>query len=131
VASREAVRAVARFPLRIAQSDPLGHAVIRKVSGGHARAYTVTESTKPVGLGAPPHDHAEHEEAFTCRRQFAFDLNGSEINASAGSFVLVPRGVTTRSRSSDLTGALSVYFSPPATPEEKTPSRLREQENKD
>jgi quercetin dioxygenase-like cupin family protein len=116
------VRAVVLAPgAGTVRADPLGHAIVRKASGEETHgAYSVTESTRPVGLGAPSHDHAEHEEAFyVLEGNLRFDVSGSEVSASAGSFVLVPRGVThSFSIVGDSPARYLCIFSPPATPEE-------------
>jgi len=53
------------------------------------------ESTVPAGgAGAPPHVHAAAEEGFyLLEGELAMRLGDQQINAAAGAFVLVPRGL--------------------------------------
>ncbi len=106
----------------VAASDPLGHANVRKVSSDDTHgAYTLTEGTKPPGLGAPPHVHAEHEEAFyVLDGELELTIAGERVQAPAGTFALVPRGIE---HSFSIVGASAArylcVFSPPATDREK------------
>lgn len=73
--------------------DPLGLPRVRKASardtGG---AYTLHESSRTPGQGAPPHLHAEHEEAFyVIDGIIDFSVGDERVRASAGTFLLVPR----------------------------------------
>jgi mannose-6-phosphate isomerase-like protein (cupin superfamily) len=58
-------------------------------------AYRLMESTVPAhGRGAPPHYHGRAEEGFyVLEGALNIRLEGSEVNAEAGAFVLVPRGL--------------------------------------
>ena len=57
--------------------------------------YTVHESTRAQGQGAPLHVHAEHEEAFyVLDGLIDFTVEDDLIRAGSGTFVLVPRGTT-------------------------------------
>jgi mannose-6-phosphate isomerase-like protein (cupin superfamily) len=58
-------------------------------------AYRMFESTVPAGgAGAPTHFHAAAEEGFyVLEGALALRVGTEDINASAGTFVLVPRGL--------------------------------------
>jgi quercetin dioxygenase-like cupin family protein len=57
--------------------------------------YTVHESSREPGEGAPPHAHNENEEAFyVLDGVIEFAVDGERIRADSGTFVLVPRGTT-------------------------------------
>jgi quercetin dioxygenase-like cupin family protein len=103
-------------------ADPLGHPNVRKASAGDTNgAYTLTEATKPPGLGAPPHVHVEHEEAFyVIDGELELTIAGDRVAASAGAFALVPRNTE---HSFSIVGATPArylcIFSPPATHAER------------
>jgi quercetin dioxygenase-like cupin family protein len=85
------------------------------------QAYTLTEAVLPPGRGAPPHMHGEHEEAFyVLEGQMSFSVEGDVIEASAGDFVLVPRGLR---HAFDIEGSKPArylcIFSPPITDRER------------
>lgn len=74
--------------------DPLGLPRVRKASGPDTGgAYTLHESNRAPGQGAPPHVHPEHEEAFyLLSGTIDFTIGTKRLMASAGTFVSVPRG---------------------------------------
>lgn len=48
---------------------------------------------KPPGEGPPPHSHGDMEEAFyILEGAFTFTVGSEQVEARAGSFLLVPRG---------------------------------------
>ncbi len=102
--------------------DPLGRARHIKASPDATHdAYTLTEATLPPGLGAPPHIHHEHEEAFyVLDGEVTFVVEGEGLVATAGDFVLVPRGTT---HAFDISGdgdaTYLCIFSPPITDKER------------
>ncbi len=71
----------------------LGDQVTFKADGGRD-GMTLFVSTIPPGGGPPPHVHHQQEEAhYVISGTFSF-LNGDEwIEAPAGSFLWIPRGV--------------------------------------
>ena len=57
-------------------------------------AFTSIEARLPPGEMIPPHTHTrEHECNFVLEGELTFDVGGQIVVASAGSFVLKPRGV--------------------------------------
>jgi quercetin dioxygenase-like cupin family protein len=103
--------------------DPVGRPRLIKASPLQTDgAYTLTQSTRQPGLGAPQHVHAEHEEAFyILRGELTFEIDGRErVVASEGAFVLVPRGVRHSFEiTSDSDASYLCIFSPPVTEQER------------
>src|SRR5215218_1550293 len=67
------------------------HKVTAEDFGG---AFTITEAGLPPGAMIPPHTHTREDEcAFVLEGELTFDVGGEIVVASAGSFVLKPRGV--------------------------------------
>jgi quercetin dioxygenase-like cupin family protein len=102
--------------------DALGDPRVVKASAvDTAGAYTLHETTKAPGRGAPPHVHYKHEEAFyVLDGSIEFTIDETRITAGAGSFVLVPRG--TRHAFEVIGDAPARYlciFSPPITQKER------------
>lgn len=102
--------------------DPLGRMRHVKASASATReAYTLTETSLPPGLGAPPHVHVEHEEAFyVLDGRIVFTVEGEAVHAAPGDFILVPRGA---SHGFDIEGTeparFLCIFSPPVTERER------------
>jgi quercetin dioxygenase-like cupin family protein len=102
--------------------DPLGRPRTVKASADMTDgAYTLTMSSRLPGPVAPAHVHREHVEAFyVLNGELTFDLGGQPTVAPAGTFVLVPRGV---SHAFDVTGqneaSYLCIFSPPPTEAER------------
>jgi quercetin dioxygenase-like cupin family protein len=72
----------------------LGEFVTRKVpsrrTGG---AYSLFEAATPPGAGPPPHVHHREDEAFyVLEGEYEFLVDGSTLNAKAGSLIYVPKG---------------------------------------
>ena len=76
--------------------NPIGGRMVVKVrdedTGG---AYSIHDNTIPPGSPGPrPHIHRHHEEAFyVLEGELTVRVGPRTIKASAGSFVVVPRGV--------------------------------------
>jgi len=72
------------------------HIVVKADAGSTRSAYRMFESTVAAGgAGAPPHVHANAEEGFyVLEGELAMSVGDQEISASAGAFVLVPRGLS-------------------------------------
>jgi quercetin dioxygenase-like cupin family protein len=106
----------------LASPDPLGRPRLLKALPEDTRgAYTLAQSTRAPGLGAPPHVHAEHEEAFyVLDGELTFNVDEQALVATAGTFLMVPRGVE---HAFDITGnADATYlciFSPPLDDDER------------
>ena len=67
------------------------HKVTAEAFGG---AFTSIEARIPPGDMVPPHTHSREDEcAFVLEGELTFDVGGEIVVASAGSFVLKPRGV--------------------------------------
>jgi quercetin dioxygenase-like cupin family protein len=67
------------------------HKVTAEDFGG---AFTITEAGLPPGAMIPPHTHTREDECnFVLEGELTFDVGGEIVVASAGSFVLKPRGV--------------------------------------
>jgi len=67
------------------------HKITAESFGG---AFTIIEVGLPPGEMIPPHTHAREDEcAFVLEGELTFDVGGEIVLASAGSFVLKPRGV--------------------------------------
>ena len=67
------------------------HKVTAENFGG---AFTITEAGLPPGEMIPPHTHTHEDECnFVLEGELTFDVGGEIVLASAGSFVLKPRGV--------------------------------------
>src|SRR5829696_10311757 len=67
------------------------HKVTAEDFGG---AFTITEAGLPPGEMIPPHTHTREDECnFVLEGELTFDVGGEIVLASAGSFVLKPRGV--------------------------------------
>jgi quercetin dioxygenase-like cupin family protein len=93
-----------------------------KASGAAtSEAYTLTEAELPPGLGAPQHVHEKHEEAFyVLDGRISFVAGDQEIHATAGDFILVPRGIAhSFNILGDAPARYLCIFSPPATQEER------------
>jgi mannose-6-phosphate isomerase-like protein (cupin superfamily) len=79
-------------------------------------AYRLMESTVPArGSGAPPHYHGRAEEGFyVLEGSLSIRLEKREIDATAGTFVLVPRGlVHSFDNPADVPARYLVIWSPP------------------
>jgi quercetin dioxygenase-like cupin family protein len=102
--------------------DALGDPRVAKATAKDTDgAYTVHESSKAPGRGAPLHVHHKHEEAFyVLDGSIEFTVDEQRITAGAGAFVLVPRG--TKHAFAVVGDAPARYlciFSPPITQEER------------
>ena len=57
-------------------------------------AYAAFEAIVPPGDGAPPHLHVDDEEVFyVADGAITLNVDGHDIDAGTGSFVVVPKGV--------------------------------------
>ena len=67
---------------------------IKANSDATGGAYSLTEMIiSPNAEGPPPHHHEDCEEAFyIVSGQLDFEVDDQPVSASAGSFVVVPRG---------------------------------------
>ena len=77
-------------------TNPIGGAMVVKVRDEYtAGAYSVHDNTIPAGSPGPrPHIHRDHEETFyVLEGELTVQVGTHTITASAGSFVVVPRGV--------------------------------------
>ena len=101
-----------------ALGDPRLAKATAKDTGG---AYTLHESTRLPGRGAPPHVHHKHEEAFyVLDGAIEFTVDETRITAGAGSFVLVARGTQHAfTVIGDTPARYLCIFSPPITQEER------------
>ncbi len=82
-----------------ALTKPIGGAMMVKVRDSDtAGAYSVHDNTIPPGApGHRPHLHRGHEEAFyVLKGELTVRVGPRKIVAPAGSFVVVPRGVSHR-----------------------------------
>lgn len=73
----------------------LGVARMRVLAGGEATggAFALTEFSGAEGAWTVPHVHRAMEESFfVLEGDFIFRLGDVEVEASAGAYVLVPRG---------------------------------------
>jgi quercetin dioxygenase-like cupin family protein len=67
------------------------HKITAESFGG---AFTIIEVGLPPGEMIPPHTHTREDECnFVLEGELTFDVGGEIVLASAGSFVLKPRGV--------------------------------------
>lgn len=74
---------------------------------------TVAESSEPEGFGPAPHRHRDSIEAFyVLDGHYTFTADGEEVAAEAGTFVLVPKGVTHRYVVGPGPGRLLIFFAP-------------------
>jgi quercetin dioxygenase-like cupin family protein len=76
--------------------NPIGGRMVVKVrEEDTAGAYSVHDNTIPPGSPGPrPHIHRNHEEAFyVLEGELTVRVGSRKITATAGSFVVVPRGV--------------------------------------
>lgn len=76
--------------------NPIGGQMIIKVRDEDtAGAYSIHDNTIPPGAPGPrPHIHRHHEEAFyVLEGELTVRVGPRTITATAGSFVVVPRGV--------------------------------------
>ena len=95
--------------------DPIGYPQQIKASQAATRdAYILHEMMKPPGEGPRVHTHPDMEEAFyILEGEFTFALGDDEVQAPAGSFLLVPRGTPHGFRNSGETdGRYLRLFSP-------------------
>ena len=102
--------------------DALGRPRVVKAASEVTRgAYTLHESRRLPGQGAPPHVHSKHEEAFyVLEGVVRFTVDSRVIEAKAGAFVLVPRGTMHSFEASGATPAKYLcIFSPPIDAEER------------
>ncbi len=83
-------------------------------TGGSFEAYEIAQRRIEQGVpGPPPHVHQGHEEAFyIVEGRFTFTLGEDEVDAPAGSLVVVPRGTRHAFRMDP--GARCVVFAIPA-----------------
>ena len=80
-------------------TNPIGGRMVAKVrEGDTAGAYSVHDNTIPPGSPGPrPHLHRDHEEAFyVLDGELTVEVGSRRIEAPAGSFVVIPRGVAHR-----------------------------------
>ncbi len=94
-----------------------GNTAIFKATGESTEgAFSVTEWVAPPAAdpGPPAHVHRDADEAFyVLDGEFAIQVGRHTIRASAGSFILVPRGqVHTYSKAGNLPGRLLVILCP-------------------
>ena len=76
-------------------------------------AFAVTEFRGDEGVWTVPHVHERMEESFyVLEGSFVFTLGDREVEASQGSFVMVPRGVPHLMRARAGGGALLTIFTP-------------------
>jgi len=62
-------------------------------AAGTAGSYSLTVATSPAGAGVPPHAHDRCVECFyVLTGHYRLTVSGSTHEASAGGFVIVPRG---------------------------------------
>ena len=76
--------------------NPIGGRMVVKVRDEDtAGAYSVHDNTIPAGSPGPrPHIHRDHEETFyVLEGELTVRVGTRTVTASAGSFVVVPRGV--------------------------------------
>jgi quercetin dioxygenase-like cupin family protein len=67
------------------------HKITAESFGG---TFTIIEVGLPPGEMIPPHTHSREDEcAFVLEGELTFDVGGEIVVASAGSFVIKPRGV--------------------------------------
>jgi quercetin dioxygenase-like cupin family protein len=67
------------------------HKITAESFGG---TFTIIEVGLPPGEMIPPHTHSREDEcAFVLEGELTFDVGGEIVLASAGSFVIKPRGV--------------------------------------
>lgn len=81
----------------LAQVYPLGKMNFRILAeaGDTGGTFSLLEFRGEEGPWTVPHIHQAMEESFyVLEGSFVFTMNGDEIEAGAGSFILVPRGVT-------------------------------------
>jgi mannose-6-phosphate isomerase-like protein (cupin superfamily) len=74
----------------------IGLGIYVKMTAEQTRgAYSLFEYVVPVGLGGPPtHIHSREDELFICvKGRVRIELDGQEHVLSAGSALLLPRGV--------------------------------------
>lgn len=77
-------------------TNPIGGRMVAKIRDADtAGAYSVHDNTIPPGSPGPrPHRHRRHEEAFyVLEGRLTVRVGPRTIEAPAGSFVVVPRGV--------------------------------------
>lgn len=77
-------------------TNPIGGRMVAKVRDADtAGAYSVHDNVIPAGSPGPrPHLHRRHEETFfVLEGLLTVRVGASEIEAPAGSFVVIPRGV--------------------------------------
>ena len=77
-------------------TNPIGGGMVVKIRDEYtAGAYSVHDNTIPPGSPGPrPHLHLHHEEAFyVLEGELTVRIGPRKIEAPAGSFVVVPRGV--------------------------------------
>lgn len=77
-------------------TNPVGGRMVAKVRDADtAGAYSVHESVIPAGSPGPrPHIHHRHEETFyVLEGRLTVRVGPRRIEADAGSFVVIPRGV--------------------------------------
>ena len=94
---------------------PAGGPLTFKVRGDQTPgSLTAFENTIAPGDGPPLHRHANEDEAwYILDGRFRFRLDAELHAAPAGSFVFVPRGTPTASRTSAKPPAASSSSSPP------------------
>lgn len=118
-----------------AAPDPLGHPrLVKATAANTGGAYTLTQSTKQPGLGAPLHFHAEHEEAFyVLEGELTFTVEQKTEIAPAGTFLLVPRGIQHAfDITSDAAATSLCIFSPPMDDRERRSlaEQMQQQQNR-
>ncbi len=99
-----------------APSPVLGGGTVWQVAGDETRgAYTIYDSVVPPGFRVPLHLHENEEEAFyIIAGECTFRLGAEMVRATAGSFVLVPRGMPHNQNHTGQTDTRRlILFSPP------------------
>lgn len=76
-------------------------------------SYTTMEITVPPGEGANPHSHADEEEQFyVIDGDLTYTIDGTRVEAAAGDFVHIPRGVQHSFKNGDRQAKLLATFGP-------------------
>jgi quercetin dioxygenase-like cupin family protein len=75
--------------------------------------YTLVEIVVPANYATPLHAHAREDEAFwILEGEAVFEVGGETFDASAGSYLLAPRGVAHRFTAADDGARILFLFTP-------------------
>lgn len=89
------------------------HMRLLATAGLTENAFVLVEDVRDEGQGAPAHIHRRSDEAFyVLAGRFAFTRGDEELEATAGTFVFIPKGTRHRYRALDNESRVLIFYVP-------------------